>query len=908
MSIIMSYLQKLKAIIILIFLCLNSTAFSQEKIVKKLPNKLDVFLLNNKSDEKETLFYLLIRAGAVNETDLQLGYAHLLEHLIFKKGKRFKKQSVTDFFKQQGLQVGKHYNATTNYDYTLYQIKIPSDADVDLQRKIFLFFADVLDGLLLTNNDLETERKIVLAEKNIREKPTEIFEFKLGKSLYKSRLPIGTEQSIMQATTENIRAFYNRWYQPQNSAVFVVGDIDLPQTDRIVTEVLSEISNKNDCAFQKESIFENLENNTIFIRQNKALENTKTTVLLALKQSETLDKNKSLKKVFNAILEDRIVKNLTKDSFYNSFFYHYFLSDVGYFTISLNTNKSQKALEIIFTELERLQKFGISEQELEFYKNKIRNKKHLKNFSNSFIIDKVVSSFIQNNIFEYQVKNDITELNLVTVSDIDAYKNLFFSNLKNLIFVEKSTEQITKDSIKSVFEEIGKQKIEPFYFVEKTKQQKQNITQKELKIEKLMPQKPIETNYFSNLDITKLSYENGINVLLKPIKNGSKEFSIIATANGGYTNIPNNDFYKFETAESYVGLGGIANLTNSEKDDYLSDKSFGLSLTISDFERLIHAHTSQKDQAEFFKFLYATLTSTKPNKSEFDKVIDEEIHALQNKSFKPLIDDKDKLIAVLSGDYFPDRRTSKTEKDYRALDVFEMQKFYERAFKFANKWNYVIVGDFFVDSIAPVLDMYIGNLKSTKNPMKNPAFDYQNLPKYQRLKSHNANKNYVLVLYSDYSSKNLTDNILFSMYESYLRLKITELLREKNGLVYSPTVEMQTKMTDNPVAMIKIEYYCDKTMFQKSKEIIHKYLSEIIENELNELVFNQVKEQVKLEYQKVFSSQNIYLWSSALIKNVHNIEDLNDINDIFVRITKKRFNDFIIRLRENQRTKIIEVN
>ncbi len=837
----------------------------------------------------------MIKTGSINETDKQLGYAHLLEHLAFKKGKNFKKQSVTNFLKQQGLQVGKHYNAVTNYDYTLYQVKIPNN-NLQLQRKIILFFADILNGLQFTEKDLETEKKIVLAEKNAREKPDKIFNLKLGNSLYKKRLPIGTEKSIKKATTQKIRAFYKKWYQPKNCAIFVVGNINLKKIYTDISDVLGTISNGNSEIFETKSIFETLENNTTIFQKNDKLKQTKLTILLALKRSENSEKD-----IFNAILRNRIKRVLDENNIQNTIFYDYFLSDVGYFTITSNTDNSKEVLRLIFTELKRLKDFKISKKELEFYKNR-NSRKNVKNdFSNIFIMDEVVKNYLKNKTFEYQKNTDKN----ITISDIDNYKKLFFANLKNLIYIENSTEKITNQDIKNLLQNVQNQYIEPYKFQKKTQKQKVISKIKDLEIKKITPQKPISINYFSKLNVTKLTYQNGINILLKPIKNGTKKYSIIAKANGGYKTISDKNYHKFESAESYVSLGGVANLSSTEKENYLSDKSFGLSLTILDFERLIHAHTTQKNQKDFFKFLNATLTDVKPNKYEFDKVITEKINYLKNKPIKSLSSDKDKLTATLLGDYFPNRKLEKSEKDYKELDVFEMKKFYDKAFKYANNWNYVIVGDFSVNEIIPLLNKYIGSLKTTLNSIKNTGFNYSKLPEYQKNRIHNKNKNYILVSYFHYNCINLKENLLLLMYEKYLQLKITELLRKKRGFVYAPSVELHTK---NAIAMLKIDYYCDVNLFEKSKKTINDYLRKRNKFKLNDILFEQVKMQVKLEYNKFLSSEDLYLWSSKLIENTQNINELENINNLFANITKEDFFNFIIKANKNKVIKTIEFN
>lgn len=53
------------------------------------------------------------------------------------------------------------------------------------------------------------------------------WELMLAGSLYADRLPIGLELVIRDADAATVRAFYERWYQPQHMAVIAVGDFSV---------------------------------------------------------------------------------------------------------------------------------------------------------------------------------------------------------------------------------------------------------------------------------------------------------------------------------------------------------------------------------------------------------------------------------------------------------------------------------------------------------------------------------------------------------------------------------------------------------------------------------------------------------------------------------------------------------
>jgi Insulinase (Peptidase family M16) len=68
---------------------------------------------------------LVARVGSLDEEDNEQGYAHFVEHMAFRKTKRFADGEIINFVRSMGGNFGQHLNAFTNFDQTQYWLSIP---------------------------------------------------------------------------------------------------------------------------------------------------------------------------------------------------------------------------------------------------------------------------------------------------------------------------------------------------------------------------------------------------------------------------------------------------------------------------------------------------------------------------------------------------------------------------------------------------------------------------------------------------------------------------------------------------------------------------------------------------------------------------------------------------------------
>lgn len=189
-----------------------------------LDNGMQVALIENHRAPVVT-HMVWYKVGSADEGPGESGIAHLLEHLMFKGTKNHEPGEFSRMIARNG---GRE-NAFTSYDYTAYYQTIASDR----LEMVMRMEADRMTNLIVTPDSVAPERQVVLEERRsrIENNPAAVLSEQVNAALYLNypyrRPVIGWEHEIEALDAETIRAFYEKWYAPNNAVLVVEGDVTL---------------------------------------------------------------------------------------------------------------------------------------------------------------------------------------------------------------------------------------------------------------------------------------------------------------------------------------------------------------------------------------------------------------------------------------------------------------------------------------------------------------------------------------------------------------------------------------------------------------------------------------------------------------------------------------------------------
>lgn len=210
-------------------------------VAQAAPQESQEFVLSNgmalivKPDHRAptAVHMLWVRVGSMDEVDGSSGVAHVLEHMLFKGTPTVK---AGDFSRRVAA-LGGRENAFTNKDYTGYYQQIPASRLAD----VMALEADRFAHNQWSDEEFRKELEVVKEERRLRTEDNphaRLFEAMTATAFQTSpyRRPVVGWMSDLEAMVpDDARAFYHRWYAPNNAALVVAGDVE-PQAVREMAE------------------------------------------------------------------------------------------------------------------------------------------------------------------------------------------------------------------------------------------------------------------------------------------------------------------------------------------------------------------------------------------------------------------------------------------------------------------------------------------------------------------------------------------------------------------------------------------------------------------------------------------------------------------------------------------------
>jgi zinc protease len=174
------------------------------------------------------------RAGSADEPIGSSGVAHFLEHLLFK---------ATDTLEAGELSAtvaanGGRDNAFTSWDYTAYFQRVAADR-LDLMMQME---ADRMVNIRLTEQDIVTERQVIIEERNqrVENNPRALFGEQMNAAQYLNHrygVPIiGWMHEMETLDLNDALSFYDIHYSPNNAILIVSGDVTPDEVRRLAEE------------------------------------------------------------------------------------------------------------------------------------------------------------------------------------------------------------------------------------------------------------------------------------------------------------------------------------------------------------------------------------------------------------------------------------------------------------------------------------------------------------------------------------------------------------------------------------------------------------------------------------------------------------------------------------------------
>lgn len=374
-----------------------------------------------------------VKTGSRNEQDPEMGYAHFIEHMLFKGTSNYSAKDIARMIDR----VGGQHNAATNREYTCYYINVVFDY-LELSIKLL---ADMYYNSLFDGEELEKEKNVILEEIRMYEDtPDElIHDIFMECMLHNHPLghPIlGTAASISATTRKMLLDFFQKNYAHDNCIFVVAGNFKIDEAKRMIEEYFSQRTENNgallDSAQQlPERIF----------RRHVSRDLEQVHFCLGTDGLTRDDKDRwvlyALSTILGGSMSSRLFQNIREREglCYSIYSFHSSYIDRGVFGIYCGTSPEnyERALNLIIKECGQLLKEGVTEEELTDAKTFLKG-----NFALSLESTEVRMSQLAKNemIFgrSFSFNEMVEKINAISLDDFYKVAASIFGN-KNLTLV-----------------------------------------------------------------------------------------------------------------------------------------------------------------------------------------------------------------------------------------------------------------------------------------------------------------------------------------------------------------------------------------------------------------------------------------------------------------------------------------
>ena len=704
----------------------------------KLDNGLTYYIRKNNWPENMANFYIAQRVGSIQENDDQRGLAHFLEHMAFNGSDNFKGNGIIDYTRSLGVGFGSDLNAYTSIDETVYRIcNVPTKRQAALDSCL-LILKDWSNGLLLEEEEIDKERGVIHEEWRMRSSATQRMLERALPALYPGskyghRMPIGLMEIVDNFKPEALRAYYRKWYRPDNQAIIVVGDIDVDKTEADIKRLFGGIQlQPNAAQVVPEVVPDNAE--AIYICE-KDKEQQNTGIMVMMKhEARAKDQKKNV---------DYIVENYVKNmicSMLNARFSEIaqnadcpFLgaqSDDGIYLLSKTKGafetdltpkdgKEKEALVTVLKELRRAAEFGFTATEFERMKadfqssydkryegrNKINNHSFGTTYSANYISGEPMMSIED----EYQLMTQLIGNLPLEVFNM-AVKELVSLNDSNLVVLSIEQEKegktyLTPELLKSAMAEARTAKVEAYV---------DNVKNEPIVDEAKLPKAGTIKKETENktLGYKELTLSNGVRVILKKTDFKENEIIMTAFADGGTNLYGEADFSNLKVLTGMVEASGLGGFSNNEMRKALAGKNAGVGASFGGSSTSLSGTCVPKDLETMMQLTYLYFTDITKDQKSYDQQINMLKVQLQNKGLSPEVAFRDS-VNVTANCHNP---------RFNSMELDEIDKLnYDRQLQIAREllsapgsFTYIFLGNFDEAKLRDYLCKYVACLPTGK--------------------------------------------------------------------------------------------------------------------------------------------------------------------------------------------------
>ncbi len=815
--------------------------------IGKLPNGLTYYIRHNEYPKGQANFYIAQKVGSILEEDNQRGLAHFLEHMCFNGTTNFPGKNLINWLESVGVKFGQNLNAYTAVDRTVYNIdNVPVDR-IGVQDSCLLILHDWANDLLLLPEEIDAERAVIHEEWRSRMVGSSRIVENLLPVIYPNerygyRYPIGTMEVVDNFEPQALRDYYEKWYRPDQQGIIVVGDIDVDRIEAKIKEMFSDIEMPEAPA---ERIYFPVSDTkgTIYAIGHDP-EQTNYLAQLMIKQDAFPDSLKNtvmyyaqnfavhmICSMLNTRLNDITSKPDAPFAGANAYYGNFFLAktkDALTLGVLSKDNNIVGATAAAYRELLRAARFGFQKSEYTRAKDEYlsamerayndRNKRLSTSYVNEYVEHFLDSEPIPSIEDEYQIAKMIAGMPQMLDMINQALPQMVTADNRVLLALLPDNAEgkyPAEADFAQAFAAVDAENIEAFV---------ENVKTEPL-IPSLLPAGKIVKEEKNDIfDATVWTLSNGATVIVKPTTFKDNEIVFSASASNGTSNYGNEYASSLIYLPYTLEVMGLGTYNSSDIDKYLAGKQVRIAPSFRAYQRSISGSTTPKDLPTLSELIYALFTEFTLEPEEYEAYKSSKLGELHNQESDPQYIFQTKVMETLSKS---PRQRPLSSAVVEAANREQIIDIVHSQLANAGDYTFTFVGNVDLDSLRPLVEKYIASLPGQKTDRKFNGFNPElALVKGSEVSTYttamqNPQTWCFITQYGDfdYTTRN---NILNSMASQVLSKRLNDIIREREGAVYSIGAYGSMDRLSNDNTEIMTAFPMKPEMKDKALDLIEK--------------------------------------------------------------------------------------
>jgi len=773
----------------------------------RLPNGFTYFIRHNTEPQRHVELYLVNKVGSILEDEDQRGLAHFMEHMNFNGTKHFPGNQLVDYLQKAGVRFGADLNAYTNFDETVYQLPVSTD-DPSLVTGSLQIMRDWAQEALLDSIEIEKERGVVREEERLGKGMKDRLSRKtypvlFNHSRYAERLPIGLDSVLAHFPPAAIRRFHHDWYRPDLQALIVVGDVNVDSMEHRIKSLF--VTLKSPAQERPRAMY------TISLTGQRQFlvatdpEMTATQLEVVLKHryrraitTEADYKAALIRELFNSLLSTRIYAetNRQSDPPYVSVNAGIgsLIDDLDAMSLSVTAKKGR--LQAAFEEgdkmLERVRRFGFTASELDRAKTsylraideELREKDKTRSIS---FVREYQQLFLEDNAapgIDWEAAYVHKHIGEITLEDIQRLMGSYTDKDEDVMVMAPETDRAALPDSTTVMQWMAAVKAAPMSaYIDPS-------AGRVLMAAHPTPGTVVSRDSIPALGVTSLTLGNGIKVVMKPTDFENDRILFEGYSPGGTSLYADSDFDAAANAAALMSGFGVDTLDAVQLKQLLNGKVVSVGTSINEREQVVSGSASRADLETALQVLYLKITRPRMDTLVYHNIMSRSREMLASRGASPEAAFGDTVNAVLGN--YSYRALPPSPARLQRIGLEKAYRIYKDRYADASGFTFVFVGSFTVDSLAPLLATYLGSLPALhRNDQARDLGDHipvgQWTKKVYRGKENKATVRLVISGDYDYNARN---NLSLRALGDVLQIKVLQHLREDEGEVYSPQVQV----------------------------------------------------------------------------------------------------------------------